>query len=158
MLVSVRAKFRTIRDAELALNSVKSKMTTDHIDMVTKRNIKALAEKENGTEVRRGTTKSALIGAMVGLMFGILFVFQFNVDGAEIYSLLASILFTLAGAVAGVVFSTAIYFISSEKDSSISENDLEREEAMLIITLKDQALGKLRRILKTYNVKKIYRT
>lgn len=157
MLVSIRAKFRTIRDAESAFKSVNSQMTTDHIDMVTNRNIKEHAEKENFQEVRKGTTKAALIGAMVGLMFGILFVFQFNVGGAEISSLLASVLFSLAGAVAGIVFSTAIYYISREKEPSISENDLKREEAMLIITLKDQALGKLRKILRSSNVEKIYR-
>lgn len=158
MLVSVRAKFRSIREAESALKSVNSEMDTDHIDMITNQNIKKHAEKENGRELKKGTITSATIGAMVGLIIGSIFVSQFNVDGAEITSWTPSVLFTIAGAIAGVVFSTALYYISKEKEASISENDLTSNEAMLVITLKDQALGKLRRILKAYNVEKIYRT
>ena len=106
----------------------------------------------------RGSLKAALMGAIVGLIMAVGFVFTFSVTGAQISSVLATAMFMLVGAATGIVFSTALYFISREKSPTISRNDLDHNEAMIIITLKDKALGRLRRILTSYNVEKIYRT
>lgn len=158
MLVSVRAKFRSIRDAEKAYKEVKSQVTSTKVDLLTNRNIKEHVKKEREGKLMWGTIKSALMGAIVGLIFGVGFVYLFSVNGQEISTVLASSVFIAVGAAAGVVVSTAVYYISREKNLSISENDLKYNEAMIIITLKDKALGRLRRVLTSYNVEKIYRT
>ena len=158
MLVSIRAKFRTIRDAELAFNEVKSKIKSEKVDLLTNRNIEEHVKEQREGKLMWGTIKSALMGAIVGLIVGVGFTYLFSVNGQEISTFLASSVFIMVGAAAGVVFSTAIYYISREKNLSVSENDLKYNEAMIIVTLKDKALSGLRRVLTSHNVEKIYRT
>lgn len=159
MLVSIRAKFKNRLDAESAYAEVKKRLSSDKLDLITsRRGLRRRVRKGYESNWMWGTIKSALMGALVGLIFGVAFTFLFEVNGQDISTFMGTAVFLFVGAAAGVVFSTAIYFISHESDPELSKDDLKKDEAMLVVTLKDKAIGNLRKILTAYNVERIYRS
>lgn len=158
MTVSLRAIFREQARAEAARTEINKNFEVVKMNLLTRDNIEEFANDKRGDSYGSGAGKAAGYGAALGLILGLIFAFSYAGSDSEMGYLLPLVIFVIGGTFAGIVFSTAIFFIGKEKWATVSQEDLSSgDDAILLIRTKKKFMKKIEKYLNTHGAEIVHR-
>lgn len=158
MKVGLRAIFREYDKAESAKTEIDKKYDVFNIDLLTRKNIDEFVNERREESFAMGALKAAGAGAFIGLVLGFIVTFLIKGSLFEVGFLLPLLVFVIGGTFAGIVYSTAIFFISKEKWATISKNDLTSgDDAILLIRTKRKFMKDIEQYLNSHGAEKVHR-